>query len=580
MTTAQTIDRGTTGGVASADPDLWCTYAAVRTLSWLGRTDRVPSPESTLGYLASRRNADGGYAWTRGMASDSWATYYCTQAIADLGGRPAQPDRTVQWLRRTFSGEAYAMMPGQEPDVWATHFSSRTAVQLGDMDSSRARALLAWLSGLQTSEGGLSWSPAHARSGEPDVRACQYGIMAWRAAATAVAAEPPWDVPALTEWIRDQQASEGGFGFSPSAETPCLWATYRATSALRELHAEPRHSAEAVHWIRRLRGASGSFVRWEGYQVEDVWAAFCAVGALRALGAPTEEADVPVQQRIDALACPTGGFTYREPEGAADALTTAAAVLQAPDDPQRRAWQAWLDRCQLPNEGGVMYMPARGAEIRCTAWALAAGALAGPESRQRVAEWLRQLQNPDGGFGYWEGRASDLISTAAAVEIALMLGQPPGELLDPAGLKAFIASCRRIDTDGGVSASNVPGAEPALRPGLQAARVAAALGEPDRAAAGRLLDRHQVRGGGYASTGHRVPDLVSTYEAVATAVRFGLDVDQTGVHAFIDRVSSPDGIAWSPLAPGPGGPLASCLGALLTGWLRYPARPLPILPLS
>ena len=92
-------------GVATGQPDLWCTYAAVRTLAWLGRLDLVADPEATLRYLAGRNNPDGGYAWSRGMASDAWATFYCTQAITDLGGTPPRPERTRLWLRRSFTGE-------------------------------------------------------------------------------------------------------------------------------------------------------------------------------------------------------------------------------------------------------------------------------------------------------------------------------------------------------------------------------------------------------------------------------------------------------------------------------------------
>src|SRR5436305_5870883 len=102
-----------------------------------------------------------------------------------------------------------------------------------------------------------------------------------------------------------------------------------------------------------------------------------------------------------------------------------------------------------------MYMPGRGAEIRCTLWGLSAGAFRDePRARRTIGEWLARLQNPDGGFGYWHGRGSDLVSTASAVEIARLLDA--GSVLDRAGLTAFVERCRKDAR--GFEYGNVPGA--------------------------------------------------------------------------------------------------------------------------
>ncbi|QPP07358.1 prenyltransferase [Streptomyces bathyalis] len=575
----------------TGEPDLWCTYAAMRTLAWLGRTAEAEDAEATARYLRSRRNSDGGYAWSAGMPSDAWATFYCTQALADLGRPLPEPDGTAQWLRGTWTadgtGAAYAMAPGQAPDVWATHFSTRSTVRIcGDGVPDRAR-LLAWLGALQRPDGGLSWSPDSRTS---DVRACHYGAAAWFALNGVAPVDPPWDVAALTRWLCEQQTPEGGFRFSPEADVPCMWATYRATAALNILGASPSRPVEP--WIRELRGASGAFVRWQGYEVEDVWASFCAVGALQAVGAPTADVADAVVARISALRCAGGGYTYREPEHAADALSTAAAVLAdgteppgaressgSPEPSVRADRITWLESCQLPNEGGLMYMPARGSEIRCTLWGLTAGAFAGEAAqpaRRRIAEWVRGIQNPDGGFGFWEGRGSELLSTAAAVGVVRHLGAAVPELLDAAALRAFVSRCLGPDE----CTAALPGTEPTLRQGLQAQRIRHALGEGSPHAVTSLLDRHRVRGGGWANTGARLPDLLSTYEAVATADLYGLPLDAEHLRRFTDRVHSDGGTAWSPLAPGSGGPLADALGSLLRRRVDGALRALPDLALS
>ncbi len=585
MTTATTLATAPAGrGETTGEPDLWCTYAAVRTLAWLGRTDTAAQQDVTAAYIGRRRNADGGYAWSRGMLSDAWATFYCTQSLRDLGRTVPRPDITGRWLRATWTGDAYAMLPGQAPDVWATHFSTRAAAELTGAAAPDPHRLRTWLSGLQCADGGLSWTPEDARRGNSDVRACYYGVLAWRAVVSSHGGDgtPPWDVAALTAWLRSRQDDSGGFRFSARADVPCMWATYRAVGALAALGAAPRAPQACGAWVMRLRGPSGAFVRWQGYDVEDVWASFCAVGTLQALDVPLGEAASAVAERIASLRCLQGGYTYREPDAAADALTTSATVLTAPPGRADPALVRWLEGCQLPNEGGVMYMPGRGSEIRCTLWALAAGAFAhDPDARAAIAGWLGELQNPDGGFGYWEGRGSDVVSTAAALECTTLVADPRRvqDILDADAAAGFLDTCRG-PAEAPAAYGNVPGADATLRAGLQAQRALALLGRDTAEAVRVLLDRHRVRGGGFANEGNRMPDLLSTYEAVLAADRTGLPVDTGHVGAFLHRVRDAGATAWTPMAPGSGGPLADCLGTLLARRLGDAPGTLPALALS
>jgi hypothetical protein len=403
-------------------------------------------------------------------------------------------------------------------------------------------------------------------------------VAAWRALLSRRLVAPPWDVAALVGWLRRQQVGGGGFRFGPEASVPCLWATYRAVGALAWLGAAP--AGDCVGWI--LGRFDGGFTRWAGYPVADVWAAFSAVGALKELGGvPGDIADAVVAS-LARMACPGGGYTYREPELAADALRVAAAALTtAPGDVRLPDLRRWLEGCQLPNEGGLMYMPGRGAEIRCTLWALAAGAFPdeGPR-RQAIREWLARLRNPDGGFGYWHGRGSDLVSTASAVEIARLLGPGDTSRLDGDRIAAFVRQCDRSTAEAGFAYGNVPGAQATLRSGLHAARILAHLGRRDVQPVAELLARHRVRGGGWANQGNRLPDLLSTYEAVVTADRFGIPVDGGGMDAFLTRTATPDGGSWSPLDTGGGDPLARCLHHLLRRRCANPSFELPALSLS
>lgn len=576
-------------GVSTQEPDLWCTYAALRTLSWTGRLEAVPDPQGTVDYLHARRNSDGGYAWSRGMAADAWATYYCTQALRDLhDGHPvatadwaaAELDRTGEWLHTTWSGQAYAMMPGQAPDVWATYFSVRTATEVcGRVPD--PEQLVAWLGGLQTAEGGLSWSPEHAAGGwGSDARACYYGVIAWSRLQSLAGGDAPWDLDALVGWLRGQQGPDGGFRFAGSDPVSCLWATFRATNALAALDSGPADPDGCRDWVLSRQGGGGAFTRWPGYPVEDVWACFSAVGALRALGEPVAAVVEPVATTVVSFACSDGGFTYREPVQAADALSTSAALLGLERSGDRDdADRSWLEDCLLPNEDGVMYMPGRGSEIRCTLWALAAGAFADhPELLARIATWVGQLQNPDGGFGYWKGRASDVVSTSSALEI-LHLTATDAAVVDHSRLAGFLDSCRNL---GAVAAyANVPGGTPTLRSTAQSLRARQAMGGHEPGQARLVLEDHLVPGGGFANEGRRFPDLLSTFEATLTADRHGLDVDHDHLRRFLDRVATPAGSAWTPLSGADGGPLAACLAQLLRRRIASPfPDPLPALALS
>ncbi|QWA09117.1 terpene cyclase/mutase family protein [Sodalis ligni] len=458
-------DHDIVSAPANPAPDLWCTYAAVRTLRWLNYAFNDDFFERTLAYINSRRNSDGGYGWSRGMQSDAWATFYSTQAIVDLGSIIPNLSRTQDWLWTTWDGNAFGMLPGQRPDIWATHFSARTAIEICRELPPGTSSLLRWLGSLQTSTGGLSWSPEHANQGLADARACFYGVMAWRAISTKVNVAPPWDITKLSSWLQDRQHSEGGFTFSERAKIPCMWATYRATQTLAALGKPCADPDQCVRWIMRQRGKNGAFVRWQSYPIEDVWASFCAIGSLNALGKKAEIESVrpSVRYVLGTMQCSNGGFTYRETGKAADVLSTSAKILEGtPNRDEARQLVSWIESCQLPNEPGVMYMPGRGAEVRCTLWALAAGAFIQgnyesprPELNELV-DWLLGLQNPDGGFGYWEGRGSDMVSTAAAIEAISLAGHPTAL----PSVIGFIESCHQPDTAGEDTYSNVPGGQP------------------------------------------------------------------------------------------------------------------------
>ena len=564
--------RTTDGGARQPDADLWCSYAAVRCLAWLGR--RPADADAVAAFLLSRQNADGAFAWQRGMASDMWATYYCTQALRDLGRDVPATERLARWTERLRTGSGgFAMTPGQSADVWATYYACRTYAEVLGRPVPDVAGLERWLRAAQHEAGGLSWAPGGA---EPDVRACYYGAVAWRAAAGD--RRPPWRTGALVAWLRGQQAADGGFGFATGSAS-CSWAAFRAVRALDALGAQPRDAAALRAWLERRRLDGGGYERWAGYGQADVWACFTVVGALATLGV---DALVPAQREavaafVQGCQLTGSGFTYRDPDAAGDSLATAAGLLLAAErrhDPRPLA--AWLRAAQLPFEDGVMYMPGRGAEVRCTLWAAAALNTVGESlDDARLATWLGQLQNPDGGFGYWLGRGSDVVSTVSALETAHTAGLALHATLDTAAARSFLDTCASDDGYG-----PAPGAATTLSATAQAARALDLLGDRAAAlAAASGLARCASLLGGYSARPRALPELVSTYQAVLTAQVLGLPVDRAGLARFMTKVAAGAGFAWSPVGSTPGGPLADCLGALLGAAATDPDAALPRLNL-
>ncbi|NRQ37776.1 prenyltransferase [Nonomuraea sp. NN258] len=545
----------TDGGARQPEADLWCSYAAIRALRWLG--GEPADPDAVAAFLLSRRNDDGGFAWQRGLPSDVWATYYCAQGLADLGRECPRPDRLAAWLASTRGPDGgFGMTPGRSSDVWATYYACRLSQEILREPVDRGQDLAGWLAALQTGDGGLGWMPG---GGTADVRAGYYGALAWTASG---AGRPAWDRDRLVGWLQDRQRADGGFGFASDTES-CTWAAFRATGALRALGARPRDTDGLVGWLSARTLDTGGFERWPGYGQADVWSAFTVVGALANLDLtpPPELADRVIAQ-VRACQLPGSGFTYREADGAGDSLATAAALLDPalPGGPRRTGLRDWLLRAQTPYEGGVMYMPGRGAEVRCTLWA--ASALAGTGTTldlDRLGPWLRDLQNTDGGVGYWVGRGSDLTSTASAVEAAVASGLDPAAVLDTARVADFVGRCST-----GESWADIPGGRPSLTALAQAARTLHAIGAPqDPHAVGTALKAGASPLGGWSAHPRHVPDLMSTYQAVLTAQVLDLPWDRASVRRLLDRLVAGDGYAWSPLSRRSGGPLADCLGRLL-----------------
>ncbi|MDR6226593.1 prenyltransferase/squalene oxidase repeat-containing protein [Desmospora profundinema] len=546
----QTLDGGASQSVA----DLWCTYAAIRTLTWLD--DGPNDPKSCARFLRGCQNRDGAFGWSKGMRSDVWATYYCTQALTDL--RLSIPHRDVLhgWLDTLLVEGGYGMTPGQPPDLWATYYATRIYQEILNKTPSEPEQTLNWIKNKQLADGGIGWGPVSEMG---DVRAAYYASHAWQQIRMPGFKKDPFDVKRLIQWLQGCQLKEGGFRFHRDQDAPCLWATFRAVRALDVWGAKPVSVESCIRWImsRKLKGSG--FSRWDGYNTADVWACFSAVGALKTLGVALPEKDrEEVVSFLRSCQISHTGFTYREPDWAGDALSSAALVLAVPHQTDLgKLLVQWLHHAHMPYEGGVMYMPARGAEVRCTLWALAAIRHGKYLSlnKGRLKQWFTHLQNSDGGFGYWEGRGSDVTATVSAMESLCYLGEGSLESVRIDQVGYFLDTCSTAD---GIHFS--PQGEVNLASTCMGIRGFAMLGRKELAHryAG-FIPKYQSRLGGYSSQIGGLPDLNSTYQAVLTLDSLGMPWNPNMILRFIKRIQKPKGYAWSPLSREESGPLTMAL---------------------
>jgi prenyltransferase beta subunit len=575
--TAATLDARllADGGAGAGSADLWATYAAVRTLRWVGHLPSGVAREETVASLLGRQNANGGFAWQRGLASDVLATFYSAQCLSDLAC-PFDVQPMLDWLSTTQGADGgFGMQPGQTGDVWASYYAARLFRELGSRDVPDRGAFADWLARLQCADGGVTWSPDR---NDADVRAAYYAVHAALAGGLITGL---WDVGALRAWLQDMQDDCGGFRFDRDG-TACLWATFRAVKALEALSAQPANPATCIAWIRDRLG-DGGFIRWADYSRSDVWANFTAVGALIALGSPPDAREKTlVVEGFERCRIVEGGYTYCDSSRASDALSTASLLIAGwltgrVDGGTTTGLLEWLQAAHMPWEDGVMYMPGRGAEIRCTLWALAAQRLldAPIAGVDRLVRWLAHLQNPDGGFGYWLGRGSDLASTVAALAILNLLNRPIGEVVRVDRLADFLGSCT---TDRGVA--SVPGGQASVTAAAQAIFGWTTLGRPVRAESLVALLRGHELLSGYCDQAGQPPNLYTTYQCCLAFDALGSSHPYPRLSRFLERLVSPDGrIGWTIFGSDKQDPLVLAFYTMLARKAADPMFTLPVVVL-
>lgn len=551
------------GAFGSKSADLFPTMASFRTLAALGS---IPSADAIRGLqraIRSRRAAVGGVGAQPGQPPDVWSTAYAIDAL--WFSHATIPDWLFDFVRCMYVGGGFSMAEGQEAETWSTAFALVALSRSSEPRLPDPRATLEWLHASMVRSGGFTWSPAWASRGRADVRATAFVVRALNETGLLGEFRSMADLEPTTNFLLGSQDPAGGFSLD-SRHPPCLWGAGEAVAALSVLDASPLDAQACVDFVRAMRRPDGGYRRGLDYpDASDAWATMHAVLIEEALSAglgPTDKA--ATVEFVESCSVPGGGSTYRPPTLASDVLVTSAAVICGAADQDAIDF---LRNCRMPGERGVAYMPARGSEARSANWAVTAldisGSLTDPDG---IGEWARQAQNPDGGFGPWEGRASNAVSTCSVVAALSLALDDPASAIDVGAvagwLKRVLAAQPVGDPDADlVELSALTCAARTIGVSLDTRPIRAALA---------------IRRRGKAWTRNRssMPELLATYSALTAHQALG-DLELVIHDAAAWTRSLPadsDGTAWSALGSGGAGPLPSALAALILAASEHGVR--------
>lgn len=540
------------GAFGSKAMDLFPTVSACKTAQALGFS--LGAQADLRRAVLARRTPAGGLGAQPGQPADAWSTVYGVESLSMLGF--SVPPSMTSYLLSLDRDGGFAMALGQEPETWSTAFVV-TGLALCGIPLPDVHATLEWLISTMVPTGGFTWSPAWVSRRRPDVRATAFVIKALKAAGLLPTFSRIADLGPTVQYLKSQQAPGGGFQLD-DRHPPCLWGVGEAVSALALLGHAPVDSDGCVRFVRSLRRNDGGYRRGLEYlDHSDLWATTHGTLSRLALGDGISDGEKnAVAAFVASCGTAEGGYTYRPPASASDVLATSAAAIAAA--PAADGLLHFLSSCRMPGEGGVAFMPGRGSESRSAMWtmtALARRHFLGDE--RALGRWAQDAQSPDGGFGPWEGRASNAVSTNAVLTALTTAGHDLAGTIDLTAVTSWITSAwtslLHDDQDGDlVDLSSLLCAADAIGLRLEVQRVR------------DVLVSHR-RSGAWRRNLRTLPDLLATYTALTAHQVLGdLDAVLPEAASWVTRLPTDEaGTAWSHLSRGGGGPLPTALATLV-----------------
>jgi prenyltransferase beta subunit len=175
------------------------------------RAAGTPAGGSTVGWLVSAQNEDGGFGLAPASISDSDMTGAVLQALAAVGrARGAAARRAVTWLRNNQNDDGgFGQFTGRDSNAQSTSYAIQGLVAAGAGGAARSGAL-AYLTGLQRADGSIAYS---AQSSQTPVWVTAQALMALERRPLPLSAVPRRKRPRV-------EASSAGPSAPPVASPP------------------------------------------------------------------------------------------------------------------------------------------------------------------------------------------------------------------------------------------------------------------------------------------------------------------------------------------------------------------------
>lgn len=382
-------------------------------------------PPAAVQRLAATANADGGWGWTTGIASDVDSTALVLQALAAAGEPPAAPAvgtalAYLHSVQQTNSDGGFASSPDQPWGVRSNTNSTAFAIQgllaVGEDPLSAGWAITAthpisYLLSQQLPNGAFAYQDASA----PNMFATQQAVPALVGKPFPYLSVAVGQRSAL-DWIADQQQADGSFaGFNPGA-------TIDATLAIAAGGGKPQSfiSGAGNTPLDYLAGQA------DAYSARGASAAGKLItGVAAAGGNPRSFGGVDLVARlVGTYSAGTGQFGG----GSTWDQSWAMIGLAAAGEPIPPAAVDYLAGIQATGGGWGFAANSDTADVDSTAMALQALAAAGAARSDAAVNagfaFLRSAQQDDGGFPGFLG-VTDAGSTGLALQALAAFGENP-----------------------------------------------------------------------------------------------------------------------------------------------------------
>jgi len=411
-----------------SDADISATHEAIQALVLLDA--QIPNRGDVVRYLQNHQNPDGGFGYQtharRGIFWTSTATHTNdgVDSLRLLGAEPLEKEKAIRFLQSLQTGEGGF---ANDREIDSKAFSGYTyaavnALAILGAEPTNRDAVISFLEQSQMEEGGFS---ATILSQEPGLDSTFFAVSALSAL------EVPLDRYAgAIDYVMAYERNDGGFGAYPGDKST-LELTFDAILALNLIGKDPLHKEAAIAFLNGYRKPDGGFGVGEASDAE---ATYRAVYALKLLSYPIENQSAIVEflksaQNID------GGFGWRKgytSRGSYTYRAVKALYLLGAEPTRKDKAISFLQSLQNLDGGFGNYIGEGDSDMGSTHRAISALDLLGasPKDLTGAVSFIKESQHQDGGFmrsshEVYPNNVSFNVFTYDAVRALKILGEEP-----------------------------------------------------------------------------------------------------------------------------------------------------------